>query len=267
MLKKIYLEKLDTTCCENITPLFVQQELVKEHQNSKTSPQAHTSYKKETMLLMYIKNGEPEKLAAFLDSIKASALSVGDFSDDTLQQSRCLFIAAITLYTRFAIEGGLNEELAYNLSDAYIRYIHSFNDSQKILQLSLTSGLDFARRVKTGKVKRSMPVKKCCEYIDEHICEKITVAELARHCGRTPEYLSVAFANQLNLSPKEYIITQKLEAARQTLLTTDLSVSAIAQQYSFCNHSNFSMHFKRLFGAPPNEYRAEEHSLLWESMR
>ena len=46
--------------------------------------------------------------------------SMGMMAQSELDQWRCAFIVAITLYTRFAIEGGLDQEIAYSLSDAYL---------------------------------------------------------------------------------------------------------------------------------------------------
>lgn len=42
-------------------------------------------------------------------------------SDDPLRNFKYLFVASTTLATRFAIEGGVDGETAYNASDLYIQ--------------------------------------------------------------------------------------------------------------------------------------------------
>ena len=45
----------------------------------------------------------------------------GYLSDDPLKNAKYRFVTTITLATRFAIEGGMDEEDAYNASDLYIQ--------------------------------------------------------------------------------------------------------------------------------------------------
>lgn len=49
----------------------------------------------------------------------------GHLSDDSLKNAKYRFITTITLATRFAIEGGMDEEDAYNASDLYIQNLES----------------------------------------------------------------------------------------------------------------------------------------------
>lgn len=266
MITKIY-EDSTTTALENAaTPAFVKRALAQAAHRREELSQPHLSYEEETKMLLCIKNGAPEELAQIISGFAAGTPAVGTLSDNALSQSRCLFVAAITLFTRFAIEGGLPQTQAYDLSDAYIKYIHTLTNPAQIAQLSLLCGMDFARRVKQAQAKHSATVKKCCEYIEAHLYEKITVAEVARFGKRNAQYLSAQFKQQLGLSPKEYILHAKLKAGRALLLTGDASVSQVAQRLGFVTHSNFALHFKRRYGLTPSQCRQAGCGPGWESL-
>ena len=49
----------------------------------------------------------------------------GYLSDDPLKNAKYRFVTTITLATRFAIEGGMDEEDAYNASDLYIQNLEN----------------------------------------------------------------------------------------------------------------------------------------------
>lgn len=47
----------------------------------------------------------------------------------------------------------------------------------------------------------------------------------------------------------------RLDKAKEYLLTTDLSINAIAEEIGFDNEGYFSRIFKKYFGCSPREYR------------
>lgn len=63
---------------------------------------------------------------------------------------------------------------------------------------------------------------------------------------------------------KEYILREKLRAARYMLLTTDITVAEAAVQFSFPSHSSFARDFQKHYGLPPAKYRAQPHSVAWD---
>ena len=59
----------------------------------------------------------------------------GHLSDDSLKNAKYRFITTITLATRFAIEGGMDEEDAYNASDLYIQNLESCKTPDDVRRL------------------------------------------------------------------------------------------------------------------------------------
>lgn len=94
-------------------------------------------------------------------------------------------------------------------------------------------------------------------YILEHYREPIRVDALARHVGLTPNYVSSLFRQLTGSTVKEYVHQVKLSAARDLLLTTDITVGEAAEYVGFCDPSYFHRVFKKLHGFPPSALRQE----------
>lgn len=94
------------------------------------------------------------------------------------------------------------------------------------------------------------------EYIKWHICEPVTVAEIASYYGYNPRYLSALFKGCTGISIKDYIINAKTIQAKKLLEETSSTISQIAYSMGFQDNHNFSKYFKKATGMTPSEYRS-----------
>ncbi len=99
------------------------------------------------------------------------------------------------------------------------------------------------------------PVLEAQRYIDAHFMEDVTLEELARHAYLSPSYLSHAFREWTGSSPKQYMLLCRIALARELLLSTDISVAAVASRCGFGDVSNFIRSFKKETGTTPGQYR------------
>lgn len=258
MIQKICFDSPDLGSLGPVTPDEVLTEFRRLADHSRETLEFHMPLDQEEELLRFIQDGDPDGLAQWLHA-KKDGLALGDLSDNQLLQLRCLFIGAITLYTRTAISGGLEQETAHNLCDAYVHVASNLTSPARLKELIVVSGLDFARRVGTARLSGIPAVKTCRAYIHNHLHYKITLTELAQVCALSPNYLSSLFRDQMGMGLKEYILQEKLEAAGRALVSSDRPVSEIAAQFAFCSHSSFAAHFKRKFGVSPTQYRLHGH--------
>jgi len=266
MISKIDLNSSEVLFSGNLTPDSVMREYEKAADYRRSTMEIHTAYELEKKVLLYIRNGDMEHLQEFVRQINNKTVSVGRLSDHPSQENQFVFVVALTLYTRAAVEGGLAQEIAYDLSDAYIRSMLHISDPARVITLAITAALDFAHRVRQSRSACSTPVKKCRDYVSTHLYEKITLSDLAACCGKSKSSLSAAFERQLGVSPVEYVLRQKLEAVRKELLTGSTSVSGLAAQYGFCTHSNLTQHFRKYYGISPSEYRRRGHGPAEDSL-
>lgn len=95
----------------------------------------------------------------------------------------------------------------------------------------------------------------CCQYIDEHLNETITVRQLSKALNYSENYIYKAFNDTLKISCKSYINDYRLLRGLQDLKATTLSVSEIAQRNGFSTVYHFSNAFKKKYGYSPLNYR------------
>ena len=98
-------------------------------------------------------------------------------------------------------------------------------------------------------------VYKILAYVDTHYSENITMNDLSRVTGLSPDYMTRKFKSALHMTPSEYVRKFRIARAMELLCTTDLSVAAVAEQTGFSDVSLFSRVFKQAVGLPPASYR------------
>ncbi len=92
-------------------------------------------------------------------------------------------------------------------------------------------------------------------YINEHIEEKLSVADIAAQFNFSEQYFRKLFSRVIGVSPKQYIETTKLERAFVSLKESDLSVSEIADKYNYSSSHHFANCFKKAYNMTPTECR------------
>jgi AraC-like DNA-binding protein len=131
------------------------------------------------------------------------------------------------------------------------------NNIDEVNRLFVIAIFDFTKRVKKQRKQKaySYPVEQCIAYILDHLHYQITLTQLSKHCGRTTQYLSTLFHKETGITIREFIMNEKLEAAKQMLSYSEAGLMEISAYLAFSTHSNFTMHFKRKFGMTPRAYR------------
>ena len=216
----------------------------------------HASWAMEQELLKLVEEGN-------LDYKQRSArlVNMGSLANlgngDTLRHFKNVTIVFTALCTRAAIRGGLPPEIAYSLSDMYIRGIEASRDLGEIIEVNAAMQEDFVQRVHQcrSNPERSTQTQKCCYYIQTHLNEKITMQALSSYVGYAETYLSRKFKQEMGITVTEYILRQKIELAKQLLRADDTPISDIAEQLSFSTQRYFSEQFRRVTGVTPGEFR------------
>jgi len=85
--------------------------------------------------------------------------------------------------------------------------------------------------------------------------ENWTVSRMAQALNLSPSRFSVVYREQFNASPLEDLILARLTAAKRMLLSTSLSLRAVAERCGFGSEYYFSRIFKSKVGIAPSEYR------------
>lgn len=106
-----------------------------------------------------------------------------------------------------------------------------------------------------GNSAASDAVMRAQRYISDHLCEKITLQDIAGACYVGRHTLSLGFTEIVGIPFKDYLILCRMTEARRLLLTTTDSVEHIAGAVGYTNVNNFIRMFKNREGITPLQYR------------
>ena len=122
-------------------------------------------------------------------------------------------------------------------------YIQQSNYTMRLRSLPVHSG--------RPAVRRSM------DYIEEHLAEPITMADLATAVGMSPRSIQAGFKEDLQTTPIAFIRDRRLDRVRLTLMEAlpgdGLTVTDAAERWGFTHLGNFSVLYRRRFGESPSQ--------------
>ena len=182
---------------------------------------------------------------------------------DSLDNLKLNIHLLLTLVSRAAVEGGLPQKTSFSLCTQYRRQLNRCASAAELAILSNELVLDYVNRVHKMKqfAHMSSQIRLCCEYIDTHPEEKLTLEMLADKAGYTSYHLSRKFKQEMRCSIIDYIQLSKLERAKYLLVNSQTTVDEISYSLGFGTRSYFTSVFKKHTGQTPSDYR-REHSLV-----
>lgn len=216
----------------------------------------HGTYLFERCMLECIRLGNMNRLQQVL--LAGSAGKVGTMIiGNELRQEKNTFIVTTALATRAAIEGGVNSEIAFSISDLYIRQIEIMKSVSEIEANTEKMLYEFTGRVHEQlKVKAySSYINQCCDFIQTHINSNVSVCQIADYLRISQEHLSRVFRQETGMAVIEYIRKMKIKEAKFLLKYTDNSLVEISEKLAFSSQSHFNSVFKGEMGLTPKQYR------------
>ena len=143
-----------------------------------------------------------------------------------------------------ANEALLNETL-YFLLDALLQ-----NNAQLIHEIR---GIHAARLSTKKEVYRRLNEVK--DYIDSCFNEDITLESLSGIALMSPFHLLRQFKKNFHVTPHQYLMSQRLQRARDYLTSSKVTLTNICFMTGFRDASSFSKLFKKRYGLSPQQYR------------
>lgn len=225
--------------------------------DKRESAMHHTPYSREVAVLNCVREGDVALLESTYRAFPPT--QYGTMSHHPQRQLLCGCIADTTLVTRYAIQGGLDEETAFTLSDVYIKRMEKCKTAEELGSLNEAMAVDFTEHVRRtkqrGECAYSTPIAACLDYIAAHLHGKITLEALASEANLAPKYLSSLFRKTTGQTLTSYIEEKRIDEAKRLLVYSKYTSSQIGHSLAFHSHSYFIAVFRRRTGMTPNKYR------------
>jgi AraC-like DNA-binding protein len=170
------------------------------------------------------------------------------------------FAPSIDLTTGYGRSLGLRADGGSRPGTRRIGALEPDNDEQ--LEQFITTALllshphnysDALRRLEKPIAPRD--VRRAIDYIEAHLEQAVTVADLVAATGVAGRTLFMHFQNFKGISPMRYLRNARLRRVRQALLRsdTDANVTEIAMSMGFTHMGRFSVVYRRCFGESPSQ--------------
>lgn len=106
-------------------------------------------------------------------------------------------------------------------------------------------------------VRRSARLAPALAYIHDHLCDSITVEDLAEATGVSASRLFALFADHLGMTPMRYVKQVRLATAAHELTHAPEPIAEISRRMGFATPFHFSREFKTAFGMSPSRFRQD----------
>lgn len=111
-------------------------------------------------------------------------------------------------------------------------------------------------------VEKHPLLEEVVSYMKEHLSEKLTFPMLTTHFSVSPTTMKKLFRKYYGSGTMEYLVTLRIERAKELLRKENMSCTEIAFACGFCSIHHFSKTFKEASGMSPTEYVKSVKALL-----
>ena len=233
----------------------IKDELAKTEFYNREYSISHIPYDKEMAFYQTIRNGDIEEMHRLFTPLCVEGF--GKLSENSLRNLKYHLIITIAFITRYCIEGGLEMESAYNLSDIYIRKVDTCKSEEEIHEIHKEVCESYVKIMQNcrSSSRYSKAIQLAIDYIYENLHEKIMIADIAAKTNLSESYISRLFHKETGVSISTYIINKRVEAAKNLLIYTNYSTSDISNFLNFSSESHFISTFKKLTNQTPKKFR------------
>ncbi|WP_338701499.1 AraC family transcriptional regulator [Bradyrhizobium sp. 26S5] len=101
-------------------------------------------------------------------------------------------------------------------------------------------------------------LKRACERLDSDLGGELSLQQIAAEFGLSVGHFSRAFRSSTGLPPHQWLLRQRVKAAKQLMTVRELPLAEIAISAGFANQSHFTRVFTAAVGISPGVWRREK---------
>ncbi|WP_136606089.1 response regulator [Paenibacillus dokdonensis] len=208
---------------------------------------------KEQSLIRCIKVGTQEEL----DEILANLFTGLHMTQLSVQECQVYLMEILTCVMKIAKEFSVEMEELFGAGTYPFAEIYKYNNLQEVRQwmgaICLKLMISIAQGRQTGY---NQLVENAKEYIRLHYQDSdISINKVCKHLHISTGYFSSIFKKEVKMTFVNYLMHIRMEAAKESLRSTDQKTFEIAEAVGFSDPNYFSFCFRKKFGISPKEYR------------
>ncbi len=214
-------------------------------------------YNEEMNFYNLVKQGRKEEVNNILSSGAFEKNTDKPLSSNPLQSLKYHLVVTAAMLARFCIEGGMEYNRAYEISDKYIKMADESHSHKEIVKINSKMCMEYTSQMDKLHKKTffSKPVVQSIDYIYNNLYRKLSVNEIAEAVGLNTSYFSKLFHKTTGNTVSRFILLRKIEAAQNLLINSNYSCSEISELLSFSSQSHFISVFHKECGLTPHSYR------------
>ncbi|MBQ9002400.1 MAG: helix-turn-helix transcriptional regulator [Eggerthellaceae bacterium] len=208
-------------------------------------------------LFLLVKAGMTDELRKTLDLRLDEYDFHGRVAGDQLRQAEYMAVSLVNTFMIAAIEGGVYPPEANWVADRALRALLRAKAPADFGPIIHEAAIGFSGKVReAARTDTGNPhVEVARSFIVTHITQDITVAGVAGHVGVSQSHLSRLFKRHTGKGIREYVIDERIAAAKVLLESGERSIPEIASLLRFCDQSYFTCSFRERTGTTPARYR------------
>jgi len=221
--------------------------------NPYTSASFNLDFETENRLISALRVGNKNEALGIIEDIFSRMrhnrnLEIGNFHQ--------VCIELLSIASRVLCEFDAGMDNVFGKDFLYFEEIRKYKSSEDAIKWMVdifNTLLNYILNTKILKAKKIVETVK--RYIDEHYNENLSLNMLADMVHISPNYFSYLFSNTVGQSFMEYVMTKRIEKAKQLLGDTDSRACEVGEKVGYDNPNYFSRIFKKYTGLSPSQYK------------
>ncbi len=218
-----------------------------------------SSYWQLQPYLDLIREGKTEELMKKLDIRKEAARYDERIDKNERRRIEFMTVSMINALMLAAISGGSFPPEVQRIADLSFKKIADMHDVDDIPEIVRETAFQFCEHVRITKLRATsnLHVEKAKEYIRTHLTQRIDIDDITSSTVVSRYHLSRIFKETVGMTMQEYLMHERIEAAKKLLTDQKYTISKISNLLQFCDQSYFTLCFKRSTGITPSQYRMQ----------
>lgn len=216
--------------------------------------------KNERLIRSAITNGDLLTLKSYHNEFEYLSADHMMSTEQPLLRAKHGVSSGNSVYCRAAEDGGASSVLVRSICADYASQIEQASSIEELIRLRKEVALLYCLKVKEAKQNNySLYVKRCVNWIEEHLTEDLTLMSAAQWCGISYDYLSRLIKKDCGCSFSELVHKFRCQTATYYLQYGN-EIWDIAEKCGYKSSSQFCHAFRKIYGISPGTWQ-KKHQL------